>query len=488
MLASNRNFLAFFCIKSTTDYRYDHQDVTSSIQEAYMANILQLNQFTSIAEILAHSTRLYPQAAAFSDADSTITYSELDQLSTAPAQYLSQELGMSPGDRIAIQLNNIVQYPIAIYAALKARLIVVNTNPLYTSREIIYQFNDAGVKALIVLEELLPLHESIASETLLEHIITVTKGTPSDKKPTQPGQFNDCLYRGARFSASFPPCQRDDIAFLQYTGGTTGVSKGAMLTHNNVLSNIRQTLEAIGHQLVPQEEIMVVPLPMYHAYACAISALIMPFWGAQSILISNPKDLNAFATQLEGVSFSIFAGINTLFVGLSQHQGFQSLDFSRLKLTLSGGTALTRAAMQSWVDLTGCPVCELVNGIKQVRKILASDALTPWRSEELHPGTQAQTDEQILEKCKERLGLVYHPVGTCKMGVDDMAVVDSQLRVKGVEALRIVDASVMPTLISGNTNAPTIMIAERAADLILGETTMTRAEPSKSLEPAFLSE
>lgn len=341
-----------------------------------MLDLQELRHFASIRDILTYSAAQYPTKKAFSDPVHTITYQQLDQFSTQFASYLLTTLGMSPGDRLAIQLPNIVHYPIALYGALKAGMIVVNTNPLYTSSEIVHQFTDAGVKTLVVLDQLLPTHQNIEGQTPVEHIISVNSSLLESTSPNAES-FAAALLAGVSPCTTLPTLHGKDIAFLQYTGGTTGPSKGAMLTHNNVLSNVLQTCTAIQHTLVAGEETMVVPLPLYHIYACALSSIIMLYAGAHSILVPNPRDINAFIQQIAVQPFTIFSGINTLFVALCQHSDFRSLDFTSLKLTISGGTALTQTAAFAWESETGCKVCEAYGMTEASPVITFNDPVDP---------------------------------------------------------------------------------------------------------------
>ncbi|WP_346838404.1 AMP-binding protein [Microbulbifer sp. SAOS-129_SWC] len=318
-------------------------------------------QFRNTAEFIEHSCKRFADRPAYHCLGQALTFAEIEQQSRHLAQWL-QHSGLQPGDRIAIQLPNITQYPIAAYAALRAGLVIVNTNPLYTPREMQHQFSDAGVRALVILADMLPKFEQIRADTDIEQVL-VTGATDLRMAPADSAHgyqdFVAAIEQGAALPALQPSrAARDDIAILQYTGGTTGVAKGACLTHENILANAAQMLDRITQRCSEGEEVFVCPLPLYHIYAFTVNMLAMFSIGTLNILIPDPRDLDTFVATIKPFRFTGLGGINTLFVGLCRHPEFQQLDFSSLKVTFSGGAALTRTAAELWQSVTGCPVTE----------------------------------------------------------------------------------------------------------------------------------
>lgn len=336
------------------------------------------DKYKNLQEMYDEVINKYRNRPAFTSLGRTITYNELDKFANAFAGYLQLKTNLKPGDRIAIQLPNIIQYPVVVLGALRAGLIVVNTNPLYTEREIEHQFNDAGAKALVVLAnvaqntakvlpktgietvivtELADLHPAPKRQILNFLIKYVKKMVPAFSIPDAI-RFTDVMSQGKDVVVRKVLSKSEDVAVLQYTGGTTGVAKGAMLTHRNIIANTLQS-EAIfdTYGLSDQGDIIVQPLPLYHIYAVIISYITMKK-GGHIILIPNPRDLPALVKELGKWKFQGFCGLNTLFVAMCNNEEFRKLDFSSLKMTLSGGMALTRFAAEEWQKITGCEICE----------------------------------------------------------------------------------------------------------------------------------
>lgn len=292
----------------------------------------------------------------------THTFAEIERLSRHFACWLQHEAKLSPGDRFIIQLPNLTQYPIAAYAAMRAGLIIVNTNPLYTPREMLHQFKDSGAKAIIILDSLLPKLEAVIEQTDIETVIITQADdllTGQSHEYAKGHCFNQAMALGQQYTLQpRATTNLDDVCVLQYTGGTTGVSKGASLTHRNIIANTAQTGDVLCKTCIPGEEIFVCPLPLYHIYAFSVNMMLFFGHGNLNVLITNPRDLDAFVATIKPFKFSGFAGLNTLFVGLCHHEGFKALDFSKLKLTISGGTTLTIAAANIWRETTGCTVSE----------------------------------------------------------------------------------------------------------------------------------
>ncbi|WP_369987642.1 long-chain-fatty-acid--CoA ligase FadD1 [Pseudomonas xanthosomatis] len=336
------------------------------------------DEFPNIQAVLKQSCQRFADKPAFSNLGKTITYGELYTLSGAFAAWLQQHTDLKPGDRIAVQLPNVLQYPVAVFGAMRAGLIVVNTNPLYTAREMEHQFNDSGAKALVCLANMAHLAEKVVPKTQVKHVIVtevadllpplkrllinsvikyVKKMVPAYSLPNAV-RFNDALALGKGGAVTEANPQPNDVAVLQYTGGTTGVAKGAMLTHRNLVANMLQCRALMGSNLHEGCEILITPLPLYHIYAFTFHCMAMMLIGNHNVLISNPRDLPAMVKELGKWKFSGFVGLNTLFVALCNNEAFRSLDFSSLKITLSGGMALQLSVAERWKAVTGCAICE----------------------------------------------------------------------------------------------------------------------------------
>ncbi|MFI2812522.1 MULTISPECIES: AMP-binding protein [Microbulbifer] len=319
-------------------------------------------QFNNLAEFIEHGLDKFAHLPAFNCLGQTLTFAEVEEKSRHLAQWLQHEAGLERGDRIAIQLPNISQYPIAAYAALRAGLVIVNTNPLYTPREMQHQFSDSGARALVILADFLEKFEAIKADTDIERVLVTGAADLLGNPVDAPGGYHglvDAIGRGGELpSIEKSTAVREDIAVLQYTGGTTGVAKGASLTHANLLANAAQMLERISQRGNEGEEIFVCPLPLYHIYAFTVNVLALFSMGTMNVLIPNPRDLDGLVRAIKPFRFTGMAGINTLFTGLCRHQEFKALDFSSLKMTFSGGTALTTSAAELWQSVTGCTVTE----------------------------------------------------------------------------------------------------------------------------------
>lgn len=330
-------------------------------QERSAANLIPPH-INSLADYIEETFLKYASRPCYSALGQTKTFAEIDNLSARFAHYLLNHTKLKAGDRIAIQLPNLIQHPIAVYGALRAGLIVVNTNPLYTSAEMKHQFNDSGTTALVILSDLLPKYEAIADDVNIDTVIVTSAIQLIDNKALTSVDHTCYIEIFDTVSDSSSPKRvnnsLDDACILQYTGGTTGVSKGAELSHKNVLSNSIQTLNRLGKTFVEGEELVVCPLPLYHIYAFTVCMMTFFAKGAMVLLIPNPRDMNGFVDSLKAHKFTAFAGINTLFMGLCQHPDFAKLDFSKLHITMSGGTALTRSAAELWEKTTGCSVTE----------------------------------------------------------------------------------------------------------------------------------
>ncbi len=333
--------------------------------------------YRNITDFLRDVCRKYAENPAFTSFGRTLSYAELDRLSTAFAVYLQRETGLQPGDRIAVQLPNLIQYPVVLFGAFKAGLVVVNTNPLYTPAEMEHQFRDSGAKALVIHKSMAHNAEKILANTDIQHVFLTQVGDlhgfvkrhllnaavkyikKMEPRFNLPGAIGlrEALLR--HLDQQHEPAERQpsDLAVLQYTGGTTGVSKGAMLTHANLLSNMLQGIAVIGEADKTWANNVLSPLPLYHIYAFTVAQIILAS-GGHSILIPNPRDLPGLVKEISHWKITTFLGLNTLFVGLCNNAEFRALDFSTLQMTLSGGMALTHAAADHWQEVTGCTVLE----------------------------------------------------------------------------------------------------------------------------------
>ncbi len=339
---------------------------------------VDLNKYRSILDLFAESIKTYGDKPCFTNLDHTISYNELDQYSDHFASYLLNVCKLKKGDRIAIQMPNLLQYPVVLFGALKAGLIVVNTNPLYTDREMEHQFRDSDCKAVVIVDLYAHLLQKIISHTDIQHVIVTSIGDmlPFPKRYIVNGviqyikkmvpvyelplavPFNEALKKGA--DVSFDPAvfEPEDIAFLQYTGGTTGVAKGAMLTHRNIVANMLQTFEWLQPRLVRGQEIVVTPLPLYHIFSLTVNCMTLMAYGAQNILITNPRDIPEFLKIMKKYRPTVMSGVNTLFNALMNHKDFLSVDVSNLKISVAGAMALQEVVAKKWLKLTNSPVVE----------------------------------------------------------------------------------------------------------------------------------
>ena len=339
---------------------------------------IDLDRFHSVVDILEQSCGKYRDRTAFVNMGTSISYAELDHMSRDFAAWL-QSLGLKAGDRVALMMPNLLQYPVALFGVLRAGLVVVNTNPMYTPRELRHQLVDSGARAIVVLENFAHVVEEVRDDVPLEHIVVTSIGdlldfpkgaitnfvvrrvkrmVPAWKLPGAV-RFNDALAQGAKRPLQPVTVGFEDIAFLQYTGGTTGVAKGAMLTHRNMVANMLQSgywLRAAG---IGQEvETIVTALPLYHIFALTANCLVFIAQGGTNLLITNPRDMPGFVKELGKYRFTVITGVNTLFNGLLNTEGFDQLDFSGLKGALGGGMAVQRSVAERWKNVTGTTLVE----------------------------------------------------------------------------------------------------------------------------------
>jgi long-chain acyl-CoA synthetase len=335
-------------------------------------------EYPSVVAVLDASIAQYRDRPAFANLGKTLTYAEIDVLSRQFAGFLLGELGLRKGDRVAIMMPNCLQYPVATFGILRAGLTVVNVNPMYTPRELRHQMRDSGAKAIVVLDNFGHTVQKVLADTDIPHVVTTGLGDmlPFPKgaivnfvlkrvKKMVPGydipgaiRFRDALSRGRAHDVPDAAISPEDIAFLQYTGGTTGVAKGAMLTHRNLVANMQQAASWVGTNVRLGEEIIITALPLYHIFALTANGLVFMKFGGLNYLITNPRDMPAFVKELKRVRFTAITGVNTLFNGLLNTPGFDEIDFSPLHLTLGGGMAVQRAVADRWKKVTGVTLVE----------------------------------------------------------------------------------------------------------------------------------
>ncbi len=338
---------------------------------------IDVNQYASVPAVLDEAFERFRDNPAFANFGRKLSYGQVDEMSRQFAGYLTGVLKLNKGDRIALMMPNLLQYPIALFGALRAGLIVVNTNPLYTARELKHQLEDAGAKAIVVLDNFASTLQQVLAETPVQHVITtgigdllgakgilvnfavkhVKKMVPAFDLP-QAVTFRDALQAGAAHPMPSVTLSHDDIAFLQYTGGTTGVAKGAMLTHGNMVANMLQAGAWIGKNTTVGKEVIITALPLYHIFSLTANGLVFTRLGGLNWLITNPRDMPGFVKELKQSGFTALTGVNTLFNGLLNTPGFAELDFSRLHLSLGGGMAVQRAVAERWKKVTGCTLAE----------------------------------------------------------------------------------------------------------------------------------
>ena len=339
---------------------------------------INLDRYENIVNIFDESVAKYGNKVAYKNMDVTLTFNEVNAHVDALVWYFQNKTTLKKGDRIALQMPNLLQFPITIFACLKAGLVIVNTNPLYTAEEMRHQYKDSGAKAIIILENFASNLESILEDTQIETVITTSIG---DMLGTVKGAITNFVVRYIKkmvpaYSIGHEiPLKKilsehkskkgtqvditsNDLAFLQYTGGTTGVSKGASLSHGNLCANVQQ-VEAWIHPLFKDgEDTIITALPMYHIFALTANCIVFFRYGAENILITNPRDMKAFCKDLKKNPFSIITGVNTLFNGLLNQEEFRNLDFSKLKISLGGGMAVQDVVAERWEKLTNSPLLE----------------------------------------------------------------------------------------------------------------------------------
>ena len=349
--------------------------------QSYEAGVpaeIDISRYESIISVFEESVQKYGAQTAFENMGKGLSYAELAQQAQQFASFLQNTLKLPRGERVAVMLPNVLQYPIAIFGILQAGLVVVNTNPLYTPRELEHQLNDSGATTIIVLENFANTLELVLPKTQIKNVIVATIGDMfgalkgalmnfvirkikkmvPDYRIAGAIPFKQAMAQGA--AQAFVPValERGDTAFLQYTGGTTGVAKGAVLSHGNICANMMQGAEWIQNQLTPGKEVVTAALPLYHVFALTVNLMIFMQAGARILLITNPRDMKSFIGDLKKHKISVFIGVNTLFNAMVNRPDFAEVDFSGLKLTLGGGMATQKAVAEKWKNITGTPIVE----------------------------------------------------------------------------------------------------------------------------------
>ena len=340
---------------------------------------IDVNQYESLVELFEQAVRRHPDIPAYINMGKVLTFRKLEERSRAFAAYLQNELRLEKGDRIALMMPNLLQYPIALFGALRAGLVVVNINPLYTPRELAHQLNDSGAKAIVIVSNFAATLEKIVFETGIQHVILTRMGdqlsfgkrtlvnfvvkyikklVPKYKLP-HAVSFREALSIGKQRQYVKPQLQSSDLAFLQYTGGTTGVAKGAMLSHANIVANIDQA-KWVGEPLLRgvKDGVAVIPLPLYHIFALTINCLLFIELGITGLLITNPRDIPSFIKELKRYRCVAITGVNTLFNALLNNEHFKEVDFSSLRLSVGGGASIQSAVAKRWFDTTGSHIIE----------------------------------------------------------------------------------------------------------------------------------
>ncbi len=345
---------------------------------SYIPASINPDAYHSINDLFEQTVAKFQKLPAFTSFNKTISYHDLDTLSQQFAAYLQNELKLEKGSRIALMLPNILQYPIALFGALRAGMVVVNVNPLYTPRELEHQLADSGASVIVILANFAHTLAQVSSKTAIKHIIIteigdclgllkgflfnfvvryIKKAVPPYHLPVLTS-FKKALAIGKKQPYTPPAITGDDLAFLQYTGGTTGIAKGAMLTHRNLIANLEQVSAWVQYDLEVGKEIVVTPLPLYHIFALTANCLTFMKIGGHNLLIANPRDIAGFIKELKQFRFTILTGVNTLFNALMNHPDCKTIDFSSLKIALGGGMALQQAVSERWQQLTGKALSE----------------------------------------------------------------------------------------------------------------------------------
>jgi len=327
-----------------------------------VAHEIDLNRYDSLVDLFQQTTAKYKQQTAYSNFGAELTFEQLDELSHSFAAFLQSKLNIAKGERVALMCPNTLCFPVAMFGIIRVGAVQVNVNPMYTARELAHQLNDAQVDTIIVFSPSTTMLADIIDKTRVKNVITVdlddlvNKGLPCapvDERLTETISFTDALAQGENIELSEPTLSQDDLLYLQYTGGTTGLSKGAMLSHGNLIANILQFQEFSKNHIHYGKDVVITAIPMYHIFALMANTLSYFTFGAKNVLVTNPRDMPSFVEIWKNTPATIFTGVNTLFNGLLHTQGFDQVDFSSLKLCIGGGAAVQQAVADKWQQVTG---------------------------------------------------------------------------------------------------------------------------------------
>ncbi|GHB17480.1 long-chain-fatty-acid--CoA ligase [Pseudovibrio japonicus] len=348
---------------------------------------INVNAYTSVVEIFEEANSRFPDNVAFTNFGQSLTYKDVDEKSRAVAAYLQNELGLKKGDRVAIMLPNILAFPVVMFGILRAGLVQVNVNPLYTPRELKHQLNDADTETIFIFSGSSNTLAEVIADTPVKNVVIANVGDASGVDlPSPPAHemfadritVNDVIAKGEKLEFDPPQINRSDLIYLQYTGGTTGLSKGAALSHGNLVANVMQFDAATDGFMKAGEEVVITALPLYHIFALMVNCLSYYWLGSQNVLITNPRDMPGFVAELKKHKLSVITGVNTLFNGLLHTPGFDELDFSNYKFAMGGGSAIQRAVSDKWKQVTGHHIIEGY-GLSETSPILS---VNPFDSKE----------------------------------------------------------------------------------------------------------
>lgn len=446
---------------------------------------IDADQYTSLIELFENSASRFADQPAFINMGEVMTFRKLEERSRAFAAYLQNELKLQKGDRVALMMPNLLQYPIAMFGILRAGMVVVNVNPLYTPRELEHQLNDSGARAIVVASNFAHTLERVVFNTQVKHVILTRMGDQlSGAKGTLVNfvikyikrlvpkydlpdaiSFRRVLQQGRRMQYVKPDISNSDLAFLQYTGGTTGVAKGAMLTHRNMQANLAQAKGAYAPVLNEGQELAVTALPLYHIFALTINCLLFIELGGRSLLITNPRDIPGLVKELAKYPFSAIAGVNTLFNALLNNEDFQKLDFSSLRLSVGGGMAVQKVVADRWEKLTGKHLLEgygltecspLVSGNPHDLAHYSGSIGLPVPSTEIrlvddqgHEVAPGEPGELWVKGPQVMLGYWQRPEATAEVLHDGWLATGDIVTVDGEGFIRIVDRKKDMILVSG---------------------------------------
>ncbi len=451
-----------------------------------VAHTIDSTRYNSINDLFDESVHKFREHDAFTNMGAELTYEDLNYLSADFSSFLQNVAGLSPGDRVAIQMPNLLQYPIALFGTLRAGMTVVNVNPLYTPREMKHQLKDSGAKVIVILANCAKNLQEIIDNTDIETVVVtevgdmlgfpksfmvnavvkhVKKMVPAYNLP-EAYSWYEAMDLGSEHPYQPVTCKHDDVAFLQYTGGTTGVAKGAMLSHGNIVSNLLQIAEWMKPKLVPGEEVAILALPLYHIFSLTVNCLAFMYYGACNVMITNPRDIPGFIKTLRKTRFTCFTGLNTLYNALMNHPDFKKIDFTALKVSVAGGMALQSVVALRWKELTKSPLvegygltetsplatCNPIDGTDRVGTIglPAPSTEVKMMDDAGKPVPQGQPGEICIKGPQVMLGYWKNPEETAKMITPDGWLKSGDVGIMDADGFtKIVDRKKDMILVSG---------------------------------------